>query len=111
MSRMPRIRGWLSVPAELAQDCWQAPPPPHPLTEPRASPSADTCSAAGGLSFRRIADIPFDACLAALQSWQRTGHDGELHLGQGLLRAGQGRPRLGVPPGSRSAWPAGRCCS
>jgi hypothetical protein len=36
--------------------------------------------------FRRIVDIPFDACLAALDSWQRTGQDGELHLGQGLLR-------------------------
>jgi hypothetical protein len=31
-------------------------------------------------------DIPFDACLAALESWQRTGHDGELHPGQGLWR-------------------------
>ena len=36
--------------------------------------------------FRRIVDIPFDACLAALESWQRTGQDGELHLGHGLLR-------------------------
>jgi hypothetical protein len=33
-----------------------------------------------------MVDIPFDACLAALQSWQRAGQDGELHLGQGLLR-------------------------
>jgi len=38
------------------------------------------------LSFRRIVDIPFDACMAALQSWQLTGHDGELHLGNSLLR-------------------------
>ena len=36
--------------------------------------------------FRRIVDIPFDACLAALESWQRTGQDGEPHLGHGLLR-------------------------
>jgi hypothetical protein len=36
--------------------------------------------------FRRIVDIPFDACLAALESWQCTGQDGELHLGHGLLR-------------------------
>ena len=50
------------------------------------SPSADMCSAVGWLSFRRIVDIPLDACLAALESWQRTGQDGELHLGQDLLR-------------------------
>ena len=43
------------------------------------------CSAVGSLSFRRIVDIPFDACLTALESWQRTGQDGELHPGQGLL--------------------------
>ena len=38
------------------------------------------------LSFRRIADIPFDDYLAALESWQLTGHDGELRLGNSLLR-------------------------
>ena len=38
------------------------------------------------LSFWRIADIPFDAYLAALESWQLTGHDGELRLGNSLLR-------------------------
>jgi hypothetical protein len=38
------------------------------------------------LSFHRIAGIPFDACLAALESWQLTGHDGELRLGNSLLR-------------------------
>ena len=36
--------------------------------------------------FRRIVDIPFDACLAALDSWQRTGQDGEPHPGHGLWR-------------------------
>jgi len=38
------------------------------------------------LSFRRITAIPFDACMAALESWQLTGHDGELRLGNSLLR-------------------------
>jgi hypothetical protein len=38
------------------------------------------------LSFRRIADIPFETYLAALDSWQLTGHDGELRLGDSLLR-------------------------
>ena len=37
-------------------------------------------------SFRRIAGIPFDACMAALESWQLTGADGELRLGNSLLR-------------------------
>jgi len=37
-------------------------------------------------SFRRIAGIPFDACMAALESWQFTGYDGELRLGNSLLR-------------------------
>jgi hypothetical protein len=37
-------------------------------------------------SFRRIADIPFDAYMAALDSWQLTRHDGELRLGSSLLR-------------------------
>ena len=38
------------------------------------------------LSFRRVASIPFDACLATLKSWQLTGHGGELRLGNSLLR-------------------------
>jgi hypothetical protein len=37
-------------------------------------------------SFRRIADIPFDAYMAALDSWQLTRHDGELRLGSSTLR-------------------------
>lgn len=41
---------------------------------------------AGVLSFRRIADTPFDTYMAALESWQLTGHDGELRLGNSLLR-------------------------
>jgi hypothetical protein len=38
------------------------------------------------LSFRRIADIPVDAYLAMLESWQLTGHDSELCLGDSMLR-------------------------
>jgi hypothetical protein len=36
------------------------------------------------LSFRRIVDVPFEACVAALDSWQRTGH-GELRSGASHL--------------------------
>jgi hypothetical protein len=28
----------------------------------------------GPLSFRRVVDVPFETCVAALDSWQRTGH-------------------------------------
>jgi hypothetical protein len=39
------------------------------------------------LSFPRIVDVPFEACVATLESWQQhTGQDGELHIGQSLLR-------------------------
>ena len=38
------------------------------------------------LSFRRIEGIPFDAYMAVLESWQLTGHGGELRLGNSVLR-------------------------
>jgi hypothetical protein len=47
--------------------------------------SASMVPVAGPLSFRRIMDIPFETCVAALDSWQRTGH-GELRVGESLLR-------------------------
>ena len=39
----------------------------------------------GLLSFPRVAAIPFGACVAALDSWL-SGHDGELRLGNSVLR-------------------------
>ncbi len=48
--------------------------------------SAGTCSAQVWLSFRRIVDIPFETCVAALESWQLIGHDCELHIGHSLVR-------------------------
>ena len=38
------------------------------------------------LSFQRIVDIPFEACVAALESWQREGYDGALRIGHSRLR-------------------------
>jgi hypothetical protein len=63
------------------------------------------------MSFRRIADIPFDAYIAAFDSWQLTGHHGELRLGNSLLRGPAKRTSIptSVLRGSRCAWPAGRC--
>ena len=37
------------------------------------------------LSFRRIADVPFETYVAALESWQLTGPDGGRHTGQGVV--------------------------
>ena len=34
--------------------------------------------APGPLSFRRVVDIPFETCVAALDSWRRIGRGGEL---------------------------------
>lgn len=42
-------------------------------------------SGPGSLSFRRILDIPFEACVAALESWQRGGCGG-LQAGHSRLR-------------------------
>jgi hypothetical protein len=33
------------------------------------------------LSFRRIVDVPFETCVAALDSWQRAGRGGEVRSG------------------------------
>jgi hypothetical protein len=43
-------------------------------------------SGLGWLSFQRIVDIPFEACVAALESWQREGYDGALQIGHSRLR-------------------------
>jgi hypothetical protein len=37
------------------------------------------------LSFRRIVDIPFGTCVAALESWRLAGPDAGRRTGQGLL--------------------------
>ena len=48
--------------------------------------SAGTCPVLGWLPFRRIVDVPFEKCLAAVESWQHTGLDGELRIGESRLR-------------------------
>jgi hypothetical protein len=47
--------------------------------------SAGMGSALGSLSFRRIVDVPFETCVATLESWQRTGLDGALRIGESRL--------------------------
>jgi hypothetical protein len=60
---------------------------------PPMSSRADSSSAGMGmgsgpdwLSLRRIVDIPFETCVAALEGWPREGHNGELQVGQSTLR-------------------------
>ena len=65
--------------------------------------NAGTCPAVSWLSFRRIIDIPFKTCVAALESWQRTGHDGELHIGQlAYITGPSARPDIRRIPTLRS---------
>ncbi len=47
--------------------------------------SASLGPAPASLSFRRIIDVPFETCVAALDNWQRTGRGGELRFGESQL--------------------------
>jgi hypothetical protein len=48
--------------------------------------SAGTCSTVSWLSFPRVIDVPFEICVATLESWHHTGQDGKLHIGRSVLR-------------------------
>lgn len=60
--------------------------------------SASTGSAPASLSFRRIVDVPFETCVAALDRWQRTGQVRELRSGAGQ---GPGPAEHDREPGTR----------
>jgi hypothetical protein len=51
-----------------------------------AATGTGTGSGPGWLSFRRIVDIPFETCVAALEGWRHEGSDSELQLGHSRLR-------------------------
>ena len=51
-----------------------------------AYPPGRTSSAVYWLSFPRIIDVPFEICVATLESWQHEGPHGGLRIGQSLLR-------------------------
>ena len=63
------------------------------------------------LSFRRIVDIPFETCVAALDSRQRTGHRGELRFGGSQVLGPMehdhlsGHAQTSGPPGPGTAAP------
>jgi hypothetical protein len=88
MSRIPRIWRRPALPAGLAPVLPSAAVAPAALANPggAASTSPGVCPALGWPSFRRIVDIPFEACVAVLENWQRTGQDGEVRIGQSRLR-------------------------
>jgi hypothetical protein len=46
-------------------------------------PPADPALGPG--SFRRIVDVPFETCVAALDGWQQTAPAGEVRLGDSVL--------------------------
>jgi len=64
-----------------------------PLPGGETSISAGTCSVLGQLPFRRIVDVPFETCLAAVESGQRTRPDGELRIGESRVRGPIGHDR------------------
>ena len=47
--------------------------------------STSMVPAPGSLSFWRIVDVPFETCVAALDSLLRAGHGGELRFGGSQL--------------------------
>ena len=51
----------------------------------RQGPHPRTGSIVGPGSFRRIVDVPFETCVTALDSGQRTGQGGILRFGDSLL--------------------------
>ena len=54
-------------------------------------------AAPGWLLFGRIVDVPFEAILAALEAWPRTGQDGDRHIGGSVLRGpGEHDPGTGT---------------
>jgi hypothetical protein len=54
----------------------------HPT---RQGPGPSAGPALGPGSFRRIVDVPFETCVAALGSWQQTEQGGEVRFGDSLL--------------------------
>ena len=88
MSRISRICRQPGVPVGLARTLPSAAAAPADLANPggAACMSAGMCPAPAWLSFRRIVAIPFEACVAAVESWPRTGQDGEVRIGQSRLR-------------------------
>jgi hypothetical protein len=88
-SRVPRVGRSASRLVGLAgalRAVGEAAPAAFATPDGGTSMNAGTCSVPAWLSFRRIVDIPFETCVTALESWERTGQDSELHIGHSLVR-------------------------
>ena len=77
---------------------------PEHLSPPAQAPQTAT-------TFRRIADIPFETCVAAVDNWPGTVPHAGLRTGQSVPRAHRARRRPGYlphrgPPGPRTVAPA-----
>jgi hypothetical protein len=84
MSRIPRTGRRLTMSARRGKRCWQSAPTIASASQTADSTSADKYPVVSPLSFRRIVDIPYQTCVAALGSWQAEQH-GELLAGQSML--------------------------
>jgi hypothetical protein len=65
--------------------------------------SAGTRSVVSWLSAPRIIDVPFEMCVAVLESWQRTGQGSELHIGKACCAGRSSGIATPVPAESRLA--------
>jgi hypothetical protein len=80
------LAGLASTPSPGPPEAWAA-----------NSTGAGTRLTADSVSFGRIVAVPFGAWVAALERWQLAGHDGQLRLGQSLVRGPVERdPQLGT---------------
>jgi hypothetical protein len=76
------LAGLASTPSPGPPDAWAA-----------NSTGAGMRLTADSVSFGRIVAVPFGTWVAALERWQLTGHDGQLRLGQSLVRGPVERDR------------------
>ena len=76
---------------------------------PRQGPHPPGSSVLGPGSFRRIVDVPVETCVAALDSWQRTEHGGELRFGGQCCRGPIEHDRDSATRRIQAAWPGVRC--
>jgi len=82
MRRIPRTGRWLSMPARRARHSGR---PAASTSRAADSTSTGSCPVAGPWSFRRIVDLPFQACVAAQDNGQPAGQHGKLPVGQSPL--------------------------
>jgi len=61
------------------------------------------------LSFPRIIDVPFETCVAAMESWQRMRERANCASARPCCAGRSNTVATAVPARSKFAWPRGRC--